>query len=556
MKKKSRINKHIQEFIIIVIIFTAIIFIIFCHDALYKSHVMNVMNSTDYKHKATLLLNIAFMFLAIVECIFSASTAPSKASAGWMDLRWDFSGSETDLSTTGTIPPWLNGSLYRNGGGYFRHMTVDMAHWFGGLGFVRAYHFDGSQNVSFYCSFINSSLYNQYHPYSNYKSKKLNSPNSQVTIRKVNGNILANADMPLSNSIDPITTRTVYRPYIYDDEYVENPMYNQACPSHSQTSPDGEVFHFLYILSPNVTNNVGYYQLYHIPPNTNSRIMAPNKILPNQNYNQPLFQHMHGLTEHYVILCEVPFSIIDGLWMPSLGVNWKVVDKYSAELIATFPSSEPDVFNFYHFANSYEYIDEETGELNIVVDIIINANGTIFDALYINHMIYNWTWSMDMFCTGHLVRFVLPINQTGTHVSPTQINPNFGVEMPVIWYEKYNTKPYRYVYQVSVKNCGDKHEDRSQFWDALMKTTVTFDGSGDTIIWSAPNIFVTEPIFVANLDARNEDDGVLLAEALDSTTNSSFLLILDAHDMKEIARVKPSVIKTIPFGFHGKFYSK
>ena len=493
------------------------------------------------------------LLLILSILILSTRSAPSKAAAGWNDLDWDFEGHEDNLKVSGTIPSFLKGSLYRMGPGLWRFgEAVDNPHWFGGLGFTQAFHFDGTQKVSFYCSFINSSLYNQYDPYSNY-TQKINSPNTQVTIRKVNGNLLANDGNPKSNSFDPITTKTIQHPYIYDDEYFINPFYNEACPSHAQTAPNGEVFHFLYVFSENTTDHPGYYQLYHIKPNSNRRIMASNKILPNKNWNQPLFQHMHGLTEHYVILCEVPFNLQDGSWMPQLGVSWYVVDKYDGELIATFYS---DLFMYYHWANSYEYIDEITGELNIAVDIIIDENGTVYDALYINTMIYNWTWSMDMFCTGNFSRFVLPINQSGVKVEPIKLNPNNGVEMPVINYEKYNTKPYKYVYQVGVKNCKSNDENRSQFWDALEKTEVTFDGSGETILFSAQNIYVNEPIFVGDPDGIQEDDGVLLSEALDSTTNSSFLLILNATNMMEIARIEPSVIKTIPFGFHGRYFAK
>lgn len=385
----------------------------------------------------------------------------------------------------------------------------------------------------------------------------MNSPNTQVTIRKVNGNILANDGNPLSNSFDPITTKTIQHPYIYEDQYMANPIYNEACPSHSQVAPNGEVFHFLYVFSENTTDHSGYYQLYHIPPGTNKRIMAPNKVYPNKNWRQPLFQHMHGLTEHFMILCEVPFNLMNGEWIPSLGVvSWYVVDKYSAEMVAEFTS---DLFMYYHWANSYEYINETNGELNIAIDIVIDSNGSVYDALYINQMVYNWTWSMDMFCTGNLSRFILPINQSGSKVSPIRINPFNGVEMPVINFEKYNTKEYNYVYQVAVGICDSNDPNRSQFWDSLMKTTVSFDGNGETIVWSDVyndnKTYVNEPIFVGNPDGIKEDDGLIMAEAMDSTTNSSFLLILNANDMKEVARIQPSVIKTIPFGFHGRYYA-
>lgn len=49
-----------------------------------------------------------------------------------------------------------------------------------------------------------------------------------------------------------------------------------------------------------------------------------------------------------------------------------------------------------------------------------------------------------------------------------------------------------------------------------------------------------------------EDDGVLLSVVLDAERENSFLLVLDAHTLEELARA--AVPHHIPFGFHGQFY--
>ena len=51
--------------------------------------------------------------------------------------------------------------------------------------------------------------------------------------------------------------------------------------------------------------------------------------------------------------------------------------------------------------------------------------------------------------------------------------------------------------------------------------------------------------------AEDEDDGVLLSVVLDSRTERSFLLVLDARSLEELARAE--VPHHIPFGFHGQF---
>ena len=64
----------------------------------------------------------------------------------------------------------------------------------------------------------------------------MNSPNTQVTIRKVNGNLLANDGNPLSNSFDPITTKTIEHPYIIATIRILNKKY-QLPPTRRQHTP-------------------------------------------------------------------------------------------------------------------------------------------------------------------------------------------------------------------------------------------------------------------------------------------------------------------------------
>jgi len=53
-------------------------------------------------------------------------------------------------------------------------------------------------------------------------------------------------------------------------------------------------------------------------------------------------------------------------------------------------------------------------------------------------------------------------------------------------------------------------------------------------------------------EAGAEDDGVLLSLVLDAAAGRSFLLVLDARDLSELARA--SAPHPVPFGFHGEFF--
>ncbi len=116
--------------------------------------------------------------------------------------------------------------------------------------------------------------------------------------------------------------------------------------------------------------------------------------------------------------------------------------------------------------------------------------------------------------------------------------------MPHINYDNYSAKPYTYVY-------GTHARKDDKIATALIKINVQ---DGSKLVWHEDNLFPGEPIFVANPDSEDEDDGVLLATVLDTKRGISFLIILDARTMKELGRAE--LDRHIPFDSHGNFFPK
>ena len=58
-----------------------------------------------------------------------------------------------------------------------------------------------------------------------------------------------------------------------------------------------------------------------------------------------------------------------------------------------------------------------------------------------------------------------------------------------------------------------------------------------------------EPIFVADPEGTEEDDGACLSGVLDGTRGRSYLLCLDARTFEEVRRAEMEVVT--PFEFHG-----
>ena len=113
-------------------------------------------------------------------------------------------------------------------------------------------------------------------------------------------------------------------------------------------------------------------------------------------------------------------------------------------------------------------------------------------------------------------------------------------DLPRINYGRCNERPYRYAWGAAVGNSG--------WFDRIVKGDVA---ERTTTVWASDGCYPGEPVFVAEPGAGAEDAGALLSVALDGSSGSSFLLLLDAATLDELARAE--VPRHIPFGFHGQF---
>jgi beta,beta-carotene 9',10'-dioxygenase len=113
------------------------------------------------------------------------------------------------------------------------------------------------------------------------------------------------------------------------------------------------------------------------------------------------------------------------------------------------------------------------------------------------------------------------------------------IDLPRINYGRCNERPYRYTWGVG---------SRGGWLDQIVKADVEERRS---TVWAEDGCFPGEPVFVAAPGAEAEDDGVLLSVVLDGERGASFLLVLEAASLEELARAEAP--HHIPFGFHGQF---
>jgi len=107
-------------------------------------------------------------------------------------------------------------------------------------------------------------------------------------------------------------------------------------------------------------------------------------------------------------------------------------------------------------------------------------------------------------------------------------------------------RSYRYVY------LGSAHHGTG---NAPLQAVVKLDlETGAEKIYSvAPRGFTGEPIFVANPEGINEDDGWLLILVYNAATHRSELVILDAEELNPLAKIPLPI--HIPYGLHGSWTS-
>ena len=184
-------------------------------------------------------------------------------------------------------------------------------------------------------------------------------------------------------------------------------------------------------------------------------------------------------------------------------------------------------FFAFHHVNAYE----RGGD--IILDLCAYDDAGIVGALTLDR-VRNEQFPLPY---PGLRRYRLPLRGGDVTREPL---PPVPLELPRIDYDRRNGRPYRYAYGAG----GD-----SDFLSQVIKVDLE---NGTSSVWSEPRCYPGEPVFIPSPGSEREDAGVLLSVVLDSAAGTSFLLVLDAADLTEIARAR--VPHHIPFGFHGTYF--
>eukprot|EP00158_Paraphelidium_tribonemae_P005034 Partr_v1_DN27125_c1_g1_i1_m15640 putative dioxygenase len=503
----------------------------------------------------------------------------------------------TSCEISGTIPAWLSGVLYRAGPGIFDVSPAEGAskggysfdHWFDGISLLHRFEIVQGQKVMYRSRFMcrdnlkaieetgdPSITFYRDDPCQSIFGKVTSMFSTVVTLatRKTgsNVNVTVSTGYPIRDKAtgefksQPVlkTDSNVLLPFdpetLEEKSYTSYRQYDKSfdgmmSAAHEEYDPRSDTYYH----QVHSTASQSAYEVFEFKGDTGATRSLHLEV------PHPLgYIHSMASTESYVVLICPPYyttGMLNMLWNKSFvhGLKWEgdkptyyyVIDRKTMTLKARYQSVKP--FWFFHTANAFE----KDGD--IFVDLISMDNTQIIDDALLKNL-RNHVNGSAANISGKLKRYHLKDidgvasnlnNVEYAEVEAPVVLADCNVELPRINDSlladgsSFRHSPnYRYVYSVS-KNA----ESGAHFLDSIVK----IDTQAKSFVRWSPGRGHTpsEGIFVANPKSTSEDDGVVLSVVLEGNNRSSYIVILDAKTMKEVARaVLP---KVVPYGFHGAF---
>jgi carotenoid cleavage dioxygenase-like enzyme len=445
---------------------------------------------------------------------------------------------DASLDVRGSLPEWLEGILVRNGPALFEVGSERFRHWFDGLAMLHRFSFAGGA-VRYSSRFLQSKAYSDARtkgrithrefatdPYRSYLRRITAPPtdNANVNVLQLDGTYAATTETVKMHEIRPDGLETAGR-LRYDGG-----PFGVTQPAHPHYDPNtGEWIS--YVTSPVRSA----YKLFRVPPGTRRA-----ELIASVAAKEPAYIHSFALTPSFVVLVEYPlvFKPVElGLsgrpfienfkWKPDRPARFIVIRRAGGGLERVY---ETDPFFCFHHVNAFESPEALT------IDLTFYSDAGIIRDLYLDRL-RDPTSQVEL---GEVRRYHL--SRDGGEVSH-EVLCRERADFPRInlW---LNTRGYRYLYAA-----GTRSSPSDDFVDQLFKLDVE---SRSVRTWFENGCYPGEPVFVSASREGAEDDGVILCVVLNPARSNSFLLVLDAAELSELARA--DLPHHVPFGLHGQFF--
>lgn len=452
------------------------------------------------------------------------------------------------LPVEGRVPSWLRGSLFRNGPALFEVGTRNFRHWFDGFGMTHKFSFEDDGRVSYKNRFSHGPGYNSARETGTMRRNEFATParlstlsrisallkgasrsrNANENVLNIGGDLVVTGFTPETHEINPLTLMTV------NASRDGSPAVGHLGGGHFIHDYDEKT---TYAVSTKL-GPISHHLVHKIPFGSKKRIpVAQHRSI------QPRFMHSFAITKRRVILtehpwCVNPITFLAGTkplleccsWRPEKGTRFTLIDKRDGTVVGVF-ETEP-FFTLHHVTAV------DSSENEVVVDLCAYSDVSIIDKLKLSNL-----RAADDPALPHCEprRYRLNLNDGSVRRDALC---EASLEFPRVhdvWRDATN---YRHLYGVGVR-AGTR-----DFHNQLLKVNVQ---AGTFQQWFEEDCHPGEPVFAPKPAANDEDAGALLSVVFDGATGTSFLLILDAKTLAELARIP--LPHHVPFGFHGQWYA-
>jgi carotenoid cleavage dioxygenase-like enzyme len=447
------------------------------------------------------------------------------------------------LTIHGKLPEWLSGDLIRNGPGTFSVGNEQFRHWFDGLAMLHRFSFDSGEvayrNKFLDCKAYREAMENNKISYSEFATDPhfsltdrfkmiFQSPmtdSAKVNVARIGEKVLALSETSRQIQFDPETLHSL-ADFSYDSRI--NMHMTTVHPQHDRFQN----------LDYNITtrfNRISRYRILQVGENRKPKLEAS---IPAKEVS---YMHSFGMSPNYFILTEFPFLVnplnilfskkpfIENFkWKPERGTRIRVVNRKNGTLEKTLVS---DPFFAFHHVNAFE----EDGIL--FMDIVCYPDAEVIRSFYLDRIIEE----SDVLQLGEFRRYRIHLEDSRISY---EVLGKEGLELP-----RYDESTlsmsgqYQFVYGV-----GISAQHPQSFYNQLVKLDIQ---TQEARTWYQEGLYPGEAVFIGKPGRRAEDEGVILSVVLDEEKETSFLLVLDASDFKELARAH--LPHPVLFGYHGSY---
>ncbi|KPJ14365.1 Beta,beta-carotene 9',10'-oxygenase [Papilio machaon] len=447
--------------------------------------------------------------------------------------------------TTGHIPLWLQGTLLRNGPGTLKVGSMSFDHMFDGSALLHSFKISEG-TATYQCRFVRTDTYKRNQAANRivvtefatesvpdpchtifdrftafFKPLEKLSDNTVVSVYPMGDEIYTFTESPIIHRMDPKTLKTLERKDLTKDFAIVNHS------AHPHILPNGDMFENAHIVGS----------------------MKPRWQM------HPAYMHSFGITENYFVLIEQPMTIslrtvlwnvfLDKpfasalQWYPKLETNIVLISRETGEEVRRYIT---ETLFYFHVINAFEH------DQSLVLDLCTYKDAKILNGMYIKAMqsIQSNADCAEWF-RARAKRLEMPLEAPAMTFVEAKLLADIGCETPRIHYDMYNGRSYRYFYAISsdIDNIKPGAVVKVDTW------------TGDYKTWFEADSFASEPVFVPEPQAQEEDAGILLCVLLcGSHACRISLLLLDARTMLEVGRVTFDTPSPAPKCFHGWFISE